>query len=119
MSHQRVQDLAGERRDGAVLEVAEDREQLAQARLALRRDHPELGQVTAQSIDRRRALADQLVAHPVQHQHRLLPFALDRREPHARPLHPRLAPAADSVVGAELRAQQASASAASCLLVLR
>jgi len=41
----------------------------------------------SKSWDRCRALAHQLVAHPMQHRHRLLVFALDRDEAHAGPLH--------------------------------
>ena len=87
MGGQDLQHLAGERRDAVVLDLADEGEQLPHAGLALRRDDAELGQMAAQGIDRRRALADQLVAHPMQHQHRLLRRALDRYEPHARPLH--------------------------------
>jgi hypothetical protein len=54
---QALEHLAGERRHAPILEIAEHREQLAQALPALRPDQPELGQVAAPGVDRRRALA--------------------------------------------------------------
>jgi hypothetical protein len=84
---QDLQHLAGERRDAVVLDLADEGEQLPHAGLTLGRNDPELGEVPAQRVDRGGALADQLVAHPVQHTRRLLLRALDRHEPHARPRH--------------------------------
>jgi hypothetical protein len=87
LGDQQLQQLAGHRRDAVVLERAEGLQQLAQTGLTLRRDDPELGQGATQPVDGRRPLTDQLVAHPVQHQARLLGLGLDRHEAHARPLH--------------------------------
>jgi hypothetical protein len=58
--------------------IAAQRQQRAQALPALRPDQSEFGQVAAQGVDRRGRLADQLVAHPMQHRHRLLVRAVDR-----------------------------------------
>jgi hypothetical protein len=48
---------------------------------------PNSGEMAAQRVDRRGALADQLVAHAMQYQRRLLVPGLHRHEAHARPLH--------------------------------
>ena len=53
----------------------------------LRQDDPELAQEAAQSVDRGGALLDEPLAHAVDAQSRLLILALDRNEPHVRPLH--------------------------------
>jgi hypothetical protein len=84
---QSLQQLAGERRQAPVLGVADHGQQLAQAGLPLGGDDAELGQVCPQAVDRRRALLQQLLAHPVQHQQWLLALLLHRHEPHAGPLH--------------------------------
>jgi hypothetical protein len=54
---------------------------------SLRLDDAELGEVPADRVDQLGALADEQVAHPVQHQRRLLRLALDRDEAHRRPCH--------------------------------
>jgi len=100
LGHQQLQHLPCRGWHAVIFDRGDCGHQLPHAGLTLRRDDPELGQVatqrpTSKSWDRRRALADQLVAHPVQHQGRLPALALDRNEAHARPRHPRLAPSAD------------------------
>ena len=87
VGNQALQQLACERRDASVLNVSDHSQELTQAALPSRGDDPELGQVAAQSVDRGGALLQQLLAHPVQHQHRLLVLALGRDEPHAGALH--------------------------------
>jgi hypothetical protein len=110
MGHERLQQLPSQRWNALVLDLAERRQQLPQAGLALRRDDPELGEMSAQGVEGCRPLTDQLVAHPApgsqgrprwsarrgaEHQGRLLDLGLDRHEAHARPWHARLAPSAD------------------------
>jgi hypothetical protein len=63
-------------------------QQLLQSLPPLWRHEPELRQVAAHGIDQPRALADQQVTCPVQHQRSLLLGALDRNEAH-RPARPR------------------------------
>jgi hypothetical protein len=48
---------------------------------------PKLGEVASQGVDCRGALSDQQIARPVDDQHALLLFALERNEPHPGPLH--------------------------------
>ncbi len=52
-----------------------------------RLDDTELRQMPAQRIDQHRALTDQKIAGPVQHQRRLLLGCLDRHKPHRGPHH--------------------------------
>ena len=103
MLDQALEQLAGERRQALVLKIADHGQQLAQAFPPLGGDDPELGQARPQGIDRGGALLEQLLAHPVQHQQRLLAslFTGTNRMP-----------------GRCTASQQASASAASCLFVL-
>ena len=87
MGDQALQQLAGERRQATVLNVGDHGQEFAQADLAPGGDDPELGQVAAQGIDGGGALLQQLLAYPVQHQHRLLVLILGRDKPHAGALH--------------------------------
>jgi hypothetical protein len=50
-------------------------------------DYPEFGKMSAKSIHGSRALADEKVAGPVNHQHALLLFCFDRRKAHSRSLN--------------------------------
>jgi hypothetical protein len=84
---QALQQLAGERWQAMVLDIGDHGQELAQADLPSSGDDPELGQVAPQSVDRGGALLQQLLAHPVQHQHRLLVLILGRDKPHAGALH--------------------------------
>jgi hypothetical protein len=52
-----------------------------------RGNDPELGKVPAQRIDQHRSLANQKIAHLVQHQHGLLLGGLDSNKAHRRPGH--------------------------------
>src|ERR1700729_1593720 len=54
---------------------------------ALRRDEADLGQMAAQSIERRRALAGEQLARPMAHQLGLVVDRTHRHEPLARPTH--------------------------------
>ena len=53
---------------------------------ALRRDEADLGQMAAQSIERRRALAGEQLARPMAHQLGLVGDRTHRHEPLARTL---------------------------------
>ena len=50
-------------------------------------DYPEFGKMSAKSIHGSRALADEKVAGPVNHQHALLLFGFDRHKAHSRSLN--------------------------------
>src|ERR1700723_216247 len=54
---------------------------------ALRRDEADLGQMAAQSVERRRALAGEQLARPMAHQLGLVVDRTHRHEPLARPTH--------------------------------
>src|SRR5688572_36615 len=54
---------------------------------SLRLDHAELGEVPADGVDQLGPLADQQVAHAMQHEGRLLRLALHRDEAHRGPGH--------------------------------
>ena len=54
---------------------------------ALRRDEADLGQMAAQSIERRRALAGEQLARSMAHQVGLVIDRTHRHEPLARPAH--------------------------------
>ena len=47
-------------------------------------DDAELGQVGTDRVDQRRALPNEQLPRPMQHQHRLLVLRLDRHEAHRR-----------------------------------
>jgi hypothetical protein len=79
---QDLQQLPRQRWQAPVLRVGDHGQQLPQAGPPLGGDDPELGQLRPQGVDRRRPLLEELLAHPVQHQQRLLVLALDRHEPH-------------------------------------
>ena len=83
MGDQALQQASRASSGAQVLGIADHGQELAQADLPPGGDDPELGQVAAQGIDRGGALLQQLLVHPVRHQHHLLVFALGRDEPHA------------------------------------
>ena len=87
MLHLQDQELAGDRRQARVIEVRDDRQQLAHAEPTACSDDPEFGHVPADRIDRARPLGDEPIPDPVQHQQRLLGLGLHRYEAHARALH--------------------------------
>ena len=74
-------------RQARIVEVRDDRQQLLHAGPTTCRDDPELGHVAAKRADGAGPLCDQSIPDPMQHQQRLLGLALDRNEPHARPLN--------------------------------
>ncbi len=50
-------------------------------------NEPKLGRIAADPVDQLGALADQPIAHPHQHEGRLLLWGLNRHEAHGRPAH--------------------------------
>jgi hypothetical protein len=68
-----------------ILSVVQRRDRGAHPARATSSDDAKLGEMTAQRIDQHRSLADQKVAHFVQHQNGLLVDGLDGDKTHRRP----------------------------------
>ena len=75
------------RRDAVILAILDDLQQPLQPIATDSGDDAELRQMGTQGIDQRRALTDEKVTGPVQHQDRLLIRRLDLDEAHCRPRH--------------------------------
>ena len=82
-----LKNAPGQSGNPGILQVGHHGGQLRDLAGALGCDDAELGEVSAQRVDQLRLLGDQRLAHPVDRQGALLLLALDRDEPHARPLH--------------------------------
>src|SRR5262249_59652712 len=87
VARKKVETKPGNRRDPVVRLIANNLQQFSRAVAALGRDDAEFGHMPADRIRQHRALPDQQLSGPVQHQASLLFLRLDRNKPHRWPRH--------------------------------
>ena len=85
--NQRAKRLACQRGQSHITGIFDDGNQFLHLRRPLSDDQSELRTVAAKRIDHHRALTDQQLTGPVQHQNRLLLGAFRRRKAHRRTRH--------------------------------